>query len=311
MKAAIYEKYGPPEVLQIRDVKKPTPRENEASVKIHATTVTRGDVRMRGFSVTAIEWLPARLVLGVFSPRRKILGMEFVGEIEAVGENVKKFEVGDKVFASTYPRLHLGAYAEYICLPENGMITHKPTNMSYEEATPLPSGGTAALVFLRDIGKIQSRDKVLINGASGTLGTYGVQIAKYYGAEVTGVCSSVNVDLVKSLGANHVIDYTKEGFTDIGERYDLVFDAIGNSSKSKCEKILTSNGEYIGTNGPEPDLKDLIFLKELVEARKLKTVIDRRYPLEEIIEAHRYVEKGHKKGNVIINVSRPACLDET
>ena len=302
MKAIVYYKYGPPEVLYIKEVDKPEPKVDEVLIKVLATTVHRGDSRMRSMTVPGplYERIMGRLVLGVFGPRRKILGMELAGEIESIGKNVTKFNVGDQVFASTYPGLRFGAYAEYVCLPENGMIALKPSNMTYDEAAPLPSGGSAALVFLRDTGKVKDRKKVLINGASGSLGTYGVQIAKYYGAEVTGVCSTGNVELVQSLGADKVIDYKKQDFTKGAEKYDLIFDAVSKSSKSACQNILAPNGAYIETSGPDPGVEELLFLKELVEAGKLKTVIDRSYSFKEIVEAHRYVDKGHKIGNVIV-----------
>ena len=304
MKAVVYEKYGPPEVLQFKEVEKPTPKDNEVLIKIIATTLHRGDVRMRSIDVpgSLVEKIMGRLILGITGPRRKILGMELSGEIESIGKNITSFKEGDQVFASTYEGLRFGAHAEYICLPEDSLIALKPVNMTHEEAAPVPSSGLAALIYLRDTGKIQTRKKVLINGASGSLGTYGVQIAKYYGAEVTGVCSTVNVEMVKSLGADHVIDYTKEDFTEGEEKYDLIFDAVSKSSKAKCQKVLNPGGDYIQTSGPNPKQADLVFLKELVEAGKLISVIDRSYPFDQIIEAHRYVEKGHKKGNVIITM---------
>lgn len=304
MKAIVYEEYGPPEVLQFKEVEKPTPKDNEVLIKIIATTLHRGDVRMRKLDVpgSAFEKLMARLILGITGPKRKILGMELLGEIELMGKNVIKFKEGDQVFASTFEGFRFGAHAEYVCLPEGGLIALKPVNMTHEEAAPVPSSGIAALIYLRETGKVETRKKVLINGASGSLGTYGVQIAKYYGAEVTGVCSTANIDMVKSIGADYVIDYTKEDFTEGEEKYDLVFDAVSMSSKAKCQKVLNPGGDYIQTSGPNPNQEDLLFLKELIESGKLISVIDRSYPFEQIVEAHRYVEKGHKKGNVIITM---------
>ena len=304
MRAVVYEKYGPPEVLQIKQVEKPIPKDNEVLIKIIATTLHRGDTRMRSLDVpgSLFEKLMARLFLGITGPKSKILGMELSGEIESIGKKVTRFKKGDQVFASTFEGFRFGAHAEYVCLSEDGLIALKPVNMTHEEAAPVPSSGIAALIYLRDTGKVQTREKVLINGASGSLGTYGVQIAKHYGAEVTGVCSTSNVEMVKSLGADHVIDYTVEDFTKGEEKYDLIFDAVSMSSKGACQNVLTPDGSYIRTNGPDPKPEDLLFLKEIIEAGKLRSVIDRHYPLDQIIEAHRYVEKGHKKGNVIITM---------
>jgi NADPH:quinone reductase-like Zn-dependent oxidoreductase len=304
MKAIVYDRYGPPEVLKLTEIETPKPKQNEVLVKIIATTLHRGDTRMRSLSIPGsfFEKLMGRFFIGITGPKRKILGMELAGVVESIGNEVTMFNIGDEVFAST--GLSFGAHAEYICLPEDGVIAFKPSNISFEEAAPVPASGCAALVFLRDTGKIKNNHRVLINGASGALGTYGVQIAKYFGVEVTGVCSTANLELVTSLGADHVIDYTKEDFTKSEKQYDLIFDTVSTSSKSECQKILAPNGRYIRTTGPEPKREDLLFLKEIIEAGKLKTVIDRHYSLDEIVEAHRYVDKGHKKGNVVINVSK-------
>jgi len=309
MKAVICTKYGPPEVLQIKDVEKPLPKPNEILIKILATTVHIGDTKIRRFEpglgpVKDFFFKPLmRIIIGFRKPRKEILGMELSGEIEAIGKDVSLFKIGDPVFAST--EFRFGTYAEYCCLPENGIIAIKPELMTHEEAAPISNGGITALIHLRK-ANIREGQKVLIYGASGSVGTYAIQIAKYYGAEVTAVCSTSNLELVKSLGSDKVIDYTKEDYTQSGESYDVIYDAVGKIENSKRKKSLSKQGQYLNVLNPKGNIKlkveDLYTLKDMSDSGKLKTVIDRRYTMEEIVEAHRYVDKGHKKGNVVITI---------
>lgn len=301
MKAIICTQYGPPNVLQLQNIEKPIPKKNEVLVKIHATSVSTGDCRIRGFNSPLLFWIPMRLILGLRKPRNPILGVELAGEIEEIGTDVTQFKKGDQIFALT--ELNLGGYAEYTCVHESGLITLKPTNVTYEEAAVIPFGGTSALHFLRK-GQIKKGQRVLIYGASGSVGTAAVQLAKYFGATVTAICSSSNFDLVTALGADNVIDYMKEDFTKRGEHYDIIFDAVGKYNKSLCTDALMPNGKYVSVNGmmAKVSKEDMNLLKQLAETEKLKPVIDRTYRLEEIAEAHMYVEKGHKKGNVSITL---------
>ena len=324
MKAIIWTKYGPPEVLQLQDVEKPAPKDNQLLIKIFATSVSSGDVRMRSFkTIPPLPWLPFRLTVGLFKPRKKIMGFALAGEVESIGKDVHLFKQGDQVFGSA--GFGGGTYAQYIRLPEKAVLAAKPADMSYEEAAAISFGGLTALHFLRK-GKIQTGQRVLIFGASGSLGTYAVQLARHFGAEVTGICSTTNLEMVRSLGADKVIDYTKEDFTQSGETYDIIFDTVGKSPFSGCLNSLNKKGFYLRavhmtlspllhglwvslTSGKKviggvagEKTEDLVFLRDLIKAGELKPVIDRTYPLEEMAEAHRYVETGRKKGNVAITV---------
>ncbi len=328
MKAIVWTEYGPPDVLKLREVEKPAPKDNEVLIRIYATTVTAGDCEQRSLKLPFWYALPMRAYVGFNRPTRiTILGMELAGEVESVGKDVKLFGKGDQVFGTT--GLGFGAYAEYICLPEEpgglgGALATKPANMTYEEAAAVPVGGHEALCFLRQ-GDIQSGQKVLVNGAGGTIGPFAIQLAKYFEAEVTGVDNTAKLDMLRSIGADHVVDYTQEDFTKSGETYDFILDVVGKSSFSGSIRSLKQNGRYLIANpglsqmvrrrwtsmttskevmfgAAFPKTEDLIFLKELIEAEKIRSVIDRRYPLEQISDAHRYVEAGHKKGNVVITV---------
>ena len=312
MKAIVCTKYGPPEVLQLKEVEKPVPKNNEVFIRIFATAVTASDCIVRGFKLP--RWSPLgmlmALALGINKPRNPILGMVLAGEVESTGKDVTLFKTGDSVFGWTVSsslRIKFGAYAEYNCLPENSVITLKPSNLSYEETAAIPYGGIIALHYLKK-GNIQKGQKVLIYGASGAIGTAAVQIAKSLGAEVTGVCSTGNIELVRSLGADKIIDYTKENALENDEYYDFILDAVGkwksSELKKQCRNALVPAGKYISVDdgSPKGTLENLILLKELVETGKLKPVIDRSYQLEQMVEAHRYVDKGHKKGNVVIKI---------
>jgi NADPH:quinone reductase-like Zn-dependent oxidoreductase len=307
MKTMVTTKYGGPEVLQIAEREKPTPQSNEVLIKIHTTTVSKGDIRMRSFDVPRSQWLIAGLFLGFRKPKKDILGMEFAGEVEIVGSDVTKFKVGDRVFGSTL-WADLGGYAQYKCMPEDGVLATIPENMSYEEAVPVPGGGITAAKILKK-GKVQAGQKVLIYGASGNVGTFAVQIAKHLGAKVTGVCSTRNLELVKDLGADKVIDYTTTDFTKSSETYDLVFDAVGKMDSSQRKVSLTESGIYLnvdkdsGGMGKSADqIEYLVLLKELMEEGNLKSVIDSTYTFEQIPEAHTYVETGRKRGSIVVTV---------
>jgi NADPH:quinone reductase-like Zn-dependent oxidoreductase len=305
VKAAVYTTYGPPEVIHLEEVQKPTPRDHEVLVKVRAATVAAGDVRMRKPDPVA-----ARLYNGLFRPRKvTILGFELAGDVLATGRNAKRFKEGDPVFAFT--GFHFGAHAQYRCLPEagtvkQGLIAHKPARMTYAQAAAVPVGGLTALAFLRK-GRVQPGHAVLVYGASGSVGTYAVQLAKHLGAHVTGVCSGANLDLVRSLGADRVVDYTAQDFAASGEVYDLVFDAVGKTSAGLCRRSVKRGGVFLSVNGSADVLpEDLETLRGIIDAGKLTAVIDRAYPLAQIVEAHRYVETGHKRGNVVITLDHEA-----
>jgi NADPH:quinone reductase-like Zn-dependent oxidoreductase len=322
MKAVVCTRYGPPDVLRLREVEMPTPKNNEVRIRVHAATVTTGDCEFRSLKLPLTWKLLIRIGFGFRRPRKKIPGQELAGEIESVGTSVRRCKKGDQVFAAT--GLRLGAWAEYICLPEQGLIAMKSVNMTYDEAAAIPVGGLHALHLLRN-ANIQKGKKVLIIGAGGTVGTIAVQLAKSLGAEVTGVDVERKLDLLRSIGADHVIDYTREDFAKSGQVYDVILDVVGKSSFSDCIRSLNERGFYLlGNPGLSQQLRglwtrlttskkviggmvsyrteDLVFLKELAEAGKLRPVIDRRYPLEQIVEANRYVESGQKIGNVVITI---------
>jgi NADPH:quinone reductase-like Zn-dependent oxidoreductase len=326
MKAIVWTAYGPPDVLQLRDVEKPTPKDNEVLIRIDATTATAGDCEMRSLRLPMLLWVPLRLYVGLRRPRRiAILGQELAGEIEAVGKDVTRFKDGDQVFGS--PGFPLGAYAEYVCVPEepeDGVLAMKPANMTFEEAAAVVVGGLEALFFLRQ-GNIQSGQRVLINGAGGSIGTIGIQLAQYFGAEVTAVDSTAKLDVLRSIGADRVVDYTQEDFTESGETYDVIFDVVGKASFPGSMRSLKKEGVYLLANptlsrivrgrwtsmrsskkviagAASHKTEDLVFLKELIEAGEIEAIIDRRYPLEQTADAHRYVETGQKQGSVVITV---------
>ena len=325
MRAIVCTDYGPPNVLQVREVEKPTPKHNEVLIRIRATTVSAADCELRRFDFPGWVWLPIRLWFGLRRPRRPVLGQELAGEIEAVGKDVRSLRTGDRVFAAT--GMGLGAHAEYLCLreaPEGGAMATMPSNLSYEEAATVPYGGGEALQFLRR-GKIRSGQKVLINGAGGSFGTFAVQLAKVFGAHVTAVDSTAKLPLLLSIGADQVIDYTREVFTDRGEMYDVIFDVVRNSPSSRMVRSLRENGAYLTANPGLSQLvlalrtsiasskrvvlgvsggtnKDLAYLKDLIEAGKIRPVVDRRFPLEQVAEAHRYAESGQKMGNIVLSI---------
>ncbi len=321
MKAIVWTTYGPPDLLQYKDIQKPTPKDNEVLIKIHAATVTAGDCELRRFDLAPWIWLPVRIYIGIIKPRFKILGQELAGEIEAVGKNVTRFKKGDPIFAESFFR---GAYAQYTCLPTTLAMAIKPSNMTYDEAATIPTGGSNALHFIRK-ANVNAEERILINGAGGSIGTYATQIAKSLGAHVTCVDSAIKLKMLSSIGADEVIDYTKEDFTKNGQTYDVIIDVVGTSSFSRSIKSLHQNGRYVLGNPrfwgmvrglwtsmttnkkvisalAKATSEDFVYLTELIEAGQLKSVIDKRYPLAKTHEAHNYVEKGYKTGNVVITI---------
>jgi NADPH:quinone reductase-like Zn-dependent oxidoreductase len=322
MKAIVCTKYGPPDVLQLRELEKPTPKKDEVLIRVHAATLLKGDCELRSLDFPLPFQLLMRMGFGFTRPRRGILGQELAGEIESIGNDVKSFKTGDQVYAFTGFRL--GAYAEYDCLPEKGLIATKPVNMTYEEAAAVPAGGLHSFHLLSKV-RIERGQKVLINGAGGSVGTLAVQLAKAFGADVIGVDSTAKLDMLRSIGADHVIDYTKEDFTKSGETYDVIFDVVGKASFLDCLRSLKQDGVFIlGNPGVSQQIRglrasrrggkkviggtlayrseELVILKELIEAGKIRSVIDRRYPLERVAEAHRYVDTGQKTGSVVITI---------
>ncbi len=333
MKAIVYTEYGPPDVLELKEVDKPVPKDNEIMIRVHATPVSFGDMLVRNlkeitpgkFHMPFLFWLIAKMYFGIRRPRITILGSEFAGEIESVGKDVKRFKKGDPVFG--YRGSRMGAYAEYLCMPEKGVLAPRPANMTFEQAAAVPYGAIMALSLLRK-QKIELGQKVLVNGASGGIGPFVVQLAKYYGAEVTGVCGTPRLDYVRSLGADKVIDYTREDFTASAETYDVIVDILGKGRFSRIKRSLTPNGRWLLVSFKTKKLlqmlwtsltggkkvicvlstekaEDLVFIKELIEAGKIKAVIDQCFPLAQAAEAHRYVEQGHKKGSVVITMEKP------
>jgi NADPH:quinone reductase-like Zn-dependent oxidoreductase len=325
MKAVVFDSYGPADVLSIADVPTPSPKPNEVRILVHAASVSAEDPKMRAFDHPPLLWLPVGVLFGFTRPRFRILGMELAGEIDAVGRDVERFRVGDHVFG--YTGVRLGAHAEYRCLPESGVLAKKPENVSFAEAAAIPNGALTALVFLRNMAKLEPGERILIHGASGAVGTAAVQLAKHFGAHTTGVCSTRNVDLIGSLGADEVIDYTREDFTRRTGAYDVVFDTVAKTSFARVKPSLTPRGRYLVTQFGARELwqmawtamvrgqriiggasnfywtaKDLEELSGLIQAGRLRAVIDRRFSLEEAVLAHRYVEQGHKRGNVVLTL---------